>query len=51
MTLVLTLVVFGASALLDPVGAFATSGYEAAFRGPLVHKNEVARLMALRNGR
>jgi len=45
--LVLSLAVFAASALLDPAGAFATPGYEAAFRGPLAHKNEVARLMAL----
>lgn len=45
--LVLTLLAFVASALLDPVGAFATPGHEGAFRGPLAHKNEAGRLMAL----
>ena len=44
---VIALLVFAASALLDPVNAFSTPGYEFAFRGPLPHKNEVARLMAL----
>jgi exopolysaccharide production protein ExoQ len=43
----LALLVFVASALFDPVEAFATPGYESAFRGPLPHKNQVARLMAL----
>ncbi len=44
---VIALLVFSASALLDPVGSFSTPGYELAFHGPLPHKNEVARLMAL----
>ena len=45
--IVIALVVFAASALLDPVESFSTPGYDFAFRGPLPHKNEVARLMAL----
>jgi O-antigen ligase len=47
IVLAITLVAFAASALFDPVQAFAGSGYSDAFRGPLPHKNEVARLMAL----
>lgn len=38
---------FGASALLDPASAFASPGHPGAFRGPLVHKNYVAQLMAV----
>lgn len=44
---VFAILVFAASAVLDPVESFSTPGYESAFRGPLPHKNEVARLMAL----
>jgi O-antigen ligase len=44
---VAALFVFAASALIDPVHAFSTPGYDFAFRGPLPHKNQVARLMAL----
>ena len=40
---VIALLVFAASALLDPVQSFSTPGYELAFHGPLPHKNEVAR--------
>jgi O-antigen ligase len=43
----IALLAFAASALLDPAHAFAGSGYNDAFRGPLAHKNEVARLMVL----
>lgn len=45
--IVVALLVFAASAVLDPVQSFSTPGYDFAFRGPLPHKNEVARLMAL----
>jgi exopolysaccharide production protein ExoQ len=45
--IVIVLLAFAASALLDPVESFSTPGYDLAFRGPLPHKNEVARLMAL----
>ena len=45
--LALLLAAFAASALLDPAAAFATPGHPGAFRGPLVHKNQVALLMAL----
>ena len=38
---------FGASALLDPATAFSSPGHPGAFRGPLVHKNHVALLMAV----
>ena len=44
---VIAILVFAASALLDPVESFSTPGYDFAFHGPLSHKNEVARLMAL----
>ncbi len=45
--LTLLLAALAASALLDPVGAFASPGHPGAFRGPLVHKNHEALLMAL----
>jgi O-antigen ligase len=45
--MVILLAAFVASALLDPVDAFSTPGHPGAFRGPLVHKNRVALLMAV----
>ncbi len=47
LVVAVALLVFAASALFDPVQSFSTPGYESAFRGPLPHKNQVARLMAL----
>jgi len=50
LVVAIALVAFAASALFDPAWAFAGSGYNAAFRGPLPHKNQVARLMVLAIG-
>jgi O-antigen ligase len=41
------LAALAASALLDPAGAFSSPDHPGAFRGPLVHKNHVALLMAV----